>query len=85
MDSWSGPAGHCKGDVYVFEVFGEVKTWCRKFNLKCNGVKTCKYFDLDLLNGVQRYEADDSINKIFGHRLDQNEEGEYSAESLLAR
>jgi hypothetical protein len=87
MDSWSGPSGHRKGDVYVFDVFGEMKTWCRKLNLRCNGLKTCEFFDFNLLEGVQRYEADDSINKIFSRRLDQNEAGDCGtqAASLLAR
>jgi hypothetical protein len=85
MDSWNGPGGRRKGDAYIIDAFGEEKTWCRKVDLTCNGIKTCEFFDLDLLDGVQRFEADDSITEIFSHQLDQNEEGEYGAASSLAR
>lgn len=85
-DSWGGSGGHAKGDVKVLGVFGEDETLCRRASLECQGVKFCEFFDRDLLEHFERFEADPTVMQdLWKKMLDRNEADVREPEGIIAR
>ncbi|KAJ6545326.1 hypothetical protein B0H19DRAFT_1075659 [Mycena capillaripes] len=58
-ESWDGGAGHTAGNVAGFISNLSEKIRCRRCHLKCNGIDTCEFFEEEILDGLERYEADE--------------------------
>ncbi|KAF8145124.1 hypothetical protein K438DRAFT_1992171 [Mycena galopus ATCC 62051] len=76
-ESWDGGAGHTAGDVNVagFTSNFSEKIRCRRCHLTCNGIDTCEFFEEEIFDGLERYEADEQgMHELWDRALDQNEE-----------
>ncbi|KAJ7888864.1 hypothetical protein B0H14DRAFT_3713516 [Mycena olivaceomarginata] len=76
-ESWDGGAGHTVGDVNVAGFTSNLseKIRCRRCHLKCNGIDTCEFFEEEIFDGLERYEADEKgMQELWDRALDQNEE-----------
>ncbi|KAJ7774684.1 hypothetical protein B0H14DRAFT_2631897 [Mycena olivaceomarginata] len=87
-ESWDGGAGHTVGDVNVAGFTSNLseKIRCRRCHLKCNGIDTCEFFEEEIFDGLERYEADEKgMQELWDHALDQNEEEAASAPGIICR
>ncbi|KAJ7252303.1 hypothetical protein C8J57DRAFT_1665195 [Mycena rebaudengoi] len=87
-ESWDGGAGHTAGDVNVAGFTSNLseKIRCRRCHLKCNGIDTCEFFEEEILDGLECYEADEQgMQELWDCVLDQNEEEAASAPGIICR
>jgi hypothetical protein len=74
QSSWSGSAGHAKGDANVFKHFGGDSVWSRRAVYKCNGVKVCEFTNRSQLRNFRGWERDDTeMQPFWTSELDANE------------
>ncbi|KAF8174034.1 hypothetical protein K438DRAFT_1771887 [Mycena galopus ATCC 62051] len=87
-ESWDGGAGHTAGDFNVagFTSNFSEKIRCRRCHLTCNGIDTCEFFEEEICDGLERYEADEQgMQELWDRALDQNEEEAASTPGIICR
>ncbi|KAJ7933265.1 hypothetical protein B0H13DRAFT_1856295 [Mycena leptocephala] len=82
QDSWRGSTGHITGEVFVSGFIDESdeKIWCRRAQLKCNGVDVCELTPPDIFADCERFEPDtEMMRDLWNHEIDANEREAASA------